>query len=93
MYYLLRQPVVSVIESSGRKWDETDVRFLMHRFRAPYFVVFPGARPLLVPEQDATPFLHALTAGEAPGWLRIAARTPGVILYECGECVMATASK
>lgn len=87
VHYLLHRPVVSVLESSNRAWDESDVRSLMRRFHAGYFLVFPGAQTKFVPEQESTPFLHALAAGQSTGWLSVAARSRGTILYRCAECL------
>lgn len=83
VYYLLKRPVVSIIEPqySLHTWDESDVKSVMQSFGAEYFLVFPGAGKMRAPEQDASQFLRALTEGHPPSWLTVAARTPGVILY------------
>ena len=83
VYYLLKRPVVSIIEPqySLHTWDEPDVRNVMQSFGAQYFLVFPGAGKVRAPEQQASAFLQQLTAGHPPMWLSVAARTPGVILY------------
>ncbi len=83
VYYLLKRPVVSIIEPqySLHTWSESDLKQVMQSFGARYFLVFPGADNVRAPEQEASPFLHALAEGEPPAWLTVAARTPGVILY------------
>ncbi len=91
VYYLLKRPVVSIIEPqySLHTWDEADVKSVMRSFGAQYLLVFPGAGKVRAPEQQAVPFLLALTEGHNPSWLSVAARTPGAILYRCAACVKA----
>jgi hypothetical protein len=88
VHYVLGQPVVSIIEPkfSRHFWDEAGIRTLMRQRRISYFLLFPGAPPDSVPEQQSTPFLKALSAGRPPSWLSVAARTPDVILYRCPDC-------
>jgi hypothetical protein len=87
-HYVLGQPVLSIIEPKFSRyfWDEAGVRSLMRQRRTSYFLLFPGAPPDSVPEQQSTPFLKALSAGQPPSWLNVAARTPDVILYRCPDC-------
>ncbi len=88
VHYLLKRPVVAIIEPqyTVHAWDEADLRGVMEGFGAQYLLVFPGAGKERAPEQQAVPFLRALTEGHNPSWLTVAARTPGVILYRCAMC-------
>jgi len=88
VHYLLNRPVVAIIEPqyTVHTWDETDLRSVMRRFGAQYILVFPGAGKERAPEQQSVPFLLALSEGHNPGWLSVAARTRGVILYRCSSC-------
>lgn len=94
VYYLLKRPVVSIIEPqySLHAWDEADFRSVMQSFRAQYVLVFPGAGKVRAPEQQASPFLQALTAGNPPDWLIQAARSPGAILYRRADSFRAAPS-
>ncbi len=87
VHYLLGRPVVSILPPSvsNRAWDEDGVRNVMRHYHASYFLLFPGAPPNEVMEQEF-PFLKTLIDGQPPGWLSVAVRTPGTILYQCGDC-------
>lgn len=88
VYWVLRQPVVSIIDggSTSQEWTPAALRDLMAKYRATYLMVFPAADRYAVLEQYNIPLFGQLAAGESPEWLRIAARTPGVIVYECSGC-------
>jgi hypothetical protein len=86
VHYVLKRPVVSVIEPefSDRQTDETRFHALMSQYHARYILVFPGSN--LVQERDI-PFLRSLAAGSSPAWLTLATKTRDVTLYECSTCV------
>lgn len=94
VYFVLRQPVVSIIDggSSSREWNSATLRQLMEHYGAEYLLVFPGADPYAVLEQYNIPLFHELAGGGSLPWLHIAARVPGVIVYQCSECGRAALS-
>jgi len=90
LYYVLHRDVVSILsaEFTSRRTDAEGYRSTMTRFHARYLVLFPGMQPSEVPDQDQTPFLRDLASGEAgpPEWLRLAAGSTTVAIYECASC-------
>lgn len=89
VHYFLQRPVVTVPdpELSKRPSDENAFHSLLTQYGARYLLVFPGADPLVEPEQTLIPFVRNLAAGDAPQWLAPAARTPHAIVYLCAGCV------
>jgi len=90
VHYVLRRPVVAVIpaEFSGRPTDESGVRSEMRQFRSRYLLLFPNAPADRIPEQNSIGFLRSLASGNAPAWLKLAARTRDAAVYECADCAI-----
>jgi len=88
VHYVLQRPVVAVIPAgdTSRRTDEAGFRTLMRQFRSRYVLLFPNAPADRVPEQNSYGFLRSLAAGNAPGWLKLAARTRDAAVYECADC-------
>lgn len=89
VHHVLQRPVVALIDPqySNRPVDEAALHSLMALYGARYLLVFPGADPILAPEQNSIPFLRNLAARDSPQWLSPAVRTPNVAVYECTGCV------
>ncbi len=88
VHYILKSPVVAVIPAgdTSRRNDEAAFRSLMIRFRARYLLLFPGAPPDRIQEENSYGFLRSLAAGSVPAWLKPAARTRDAAVYECVDC-------
>jgi len=88
LHYILKRPVVAVINPiySERPTDDASFASLMKRFHARYLVVYPNLPADAVAEQRAISFLRNLASGVAPFWLRLAARTENVSVFECASC-------
>lgn len=88
VHYVLRRPVVAVIPAgdTGRQPDEAGFRSVMLQFRSRYLVLFPNAPPERIPDQTSYGFLQSVASGNAPAWLRLAARTRNAAVYECADC-------
>jgi len=88
VHFVLRRPVVAALEPnvSVRPMDEKTYFDVMRQYHSKYLVVFPGASPERVPEQESSVFLRALASGTAPSWLRLAVRSRDAAVYECTGC-------
>ena len=90
LHYLLQRPVVSVINPNytARKDDGPGYRKLMGAFQARYLIVFSSGTKIEAPEQTKNPFLSQLASSDAgsPDWLTVVARSPELIIFECGSC-------
>jgi len=89
VHYVLQRPVVAVIPAGDtvRQPDEAGFRSVMLQFRSRYLLLFPGAPPERIPDQTSYGFLQSVASGNAPAWLKLAARTRNAAVYECADCV------
>jgi hypothetical protein len=89
VHYVLERPVVAVIPAgdTGRRPDEAGFRSVMLQFRSRYLLLFPNAPPARIPDQTSYGFLQAVASGNAPAWLKLAARSRNAAVYECADCV------
>ena len=88
VHFVVNRPVVAALEPrfSVRPMDEKTYLDVMRQYHSKYLVVFPGASPERVPEQESSVFLRALASGTAPSWLRLAVRSRDAAVYECTGC-------
>jgi hypothetical protein len=88
VHYVLQRPVVAVIPAgaTGRPGDGQAFQLLMRQFHAQYLLLFPGAPPERIPEQNSYGFLRQVASGDAPEWLQLAARTRDAVVYKCVDC-------
>ena len=85
LHFVLPLPVVSIVEPpefSNLPVDGTAFQSLMSRYRARYLLLFPVIRV----SGNSLPFLHGLTLGRMPRWLKLRAQTRDVAVYECETC-------
>lgn len=85
LHYLLKRPVVSIIEPpefSNRAANGPALRALMSRYKSRYLVLFPAVRV----SRNSLPFLQNLTLGKGPDWLKLSVHTHDVLAYECEAC-------
>lgn len=88
VHYLIERPVIAVVPArdTARRKDDVGFHDLMRQRRTRYLLVFPGAPPDRVLEQTSYAFMNSLASGDAPPWLRLAARTRDAAVYECADC-------
>ena len=88
LHYVLQRNVVAVVPArdTTRRSDEEGFHTLMRQNKTRYLVVFPGAPADRVLEQTSYAFMSSLAVGNAPPWLRLAARTRDAAVYECPDC-------
>ncbi|MGB8770512.1 MAG: hypothetical protein WCC92_12905, partial [Candidatus Korobacteraceae bacterium] len=86
--YVLQRPVVAIIEPkfSGRPTDGASFRKLMTQFGSRYLLLFHGMQMPYASPQNFIPFLGGLQSGNLPDWLKLAAQTRDVTVYECSSC-------
>lgn len=79
---VLRLPTVSLVgpEFSATAWDEAAVRRTLQRFGSQVLVVHLRGEDGLVDEQPS-PFIARLAAGQAPDWLQAALRNDRLAVY------------
>ena len=85
--YALHRPTISIAprQFSSRIWDENQVRETMSTYHAKYLITYSGLFSDDAPEQQQSPFLRSLIAGEHHSSLSPVVRTPHVTIFEARD--------
>jgi hypothetical protein len=85
--YVLHRPTISIAprQFSSRIWDENQVRETMSTYHAKYLITYSGLFSDDAPEQQQSPFLRSLIAGEHHSSLSPVVRTPHVTIFEARD--------
>jgi hypothetical protein len=88
VHFVVHRPVAAALEPrfSARPMDAETYLDMMRQYHSRYLVVFPGAPPERVPDQESSGFLHSLAEGALPPWLSLAVHSNDAAVYECRDC-------